>query len=347
MSLPSDESTWPARGEIWTFALRGAAGTEMGGKIDDRGQADDRRRCVIVSRDSLRRRARLTVVPLQTHLLFKKNPKRDPVLLHNEIDESISSWAQRARWAASVRPYQRRVQEALNKKGEPYDYEFGARDRDSWVEGQWNPSVVDCGQLWTLPYAQAGAPPDSNHLEWTGPRAKLTDVALTNIETALHVLLSPWSRFPPENLRFQEGDVLRLNFFGTQRPWVVVSSPAIDYLRQNIWAHRSNPNKRRRFTNITVVPLLLNPAPHLRPNNNPSVPLVTLTDGTEAVAYCHEIYTFDWQVRTPKAMDLQLSPDSLVRVRHAIRIYLDLPTVHQGTAMGTQEDGTFQAPARS
>jgi mRNA-degrading endonuclease toxin of MazEF toxin-antitoxin module len=328
MSPTANESTLPARGEIWRVRLSGAVGTEVGAKVDERGVARPERPCVVVSDDRFRKRGRITVVPLQDHPRYRA--LEDAVRMHNEIESSLTGWAARARWAASVRPYQRKVHEAFRKTGEPYDYEFTARNDgeaqsfEAAVDDKaWKPSIVDCGALWTIAT-------DSTQLFRDKPKAKLTDVAFTNIETALEILLSPWSRFSPDILPYQEGDIGRISSpTGTMRLCVVVSCAAIDYLREHIWAHKTEPDRRRRFSNITVVPLHLNPSVDLEAEHDDSVALVSLSGETtvRALANCREVYTIDRRSRylQPTAF-LPISPDDLVKIRRALRIYLGLPT---------------------
>lgn len=301
----------PARGEIWQFTLRGV-GSEMFAKLDRRGQPAQRR-CLIVSRDAFNADGRVTVLPLQTHRRNEEDSEAD--------DSSIARWAAMARWAASVRPYSKSEHEDLTKRGVPYEFELTARDGEDWDEKIWHRSIIDCGQLRTVSYTSEDVP--GNPLRWAGPKAKLTDVALTNVETALHILLSPWRSFP--GLDFQEGDIVEVTMpTETTATCVVVSCPAVDFLRENIWAWKWESH-RRPFSHITVVPIEMGAD---GTDAKETAPRITLSNGNSALAICSEICTIDRRHekrRVRKLMD-PLFPKELRKVRQAVRVYLDLPT---------------------
>lgn len=316
-------SRHPRRGEIWTCSLLGAVGEEMGAKIGDNGEPRPERRCVVVSKNAFNADGFLTVVPLWTHPKARPGrfgPRKSWVV-HDAVGSSVD-WGSTARWAATIRPDSTEARRFFKSKGIPYQYEFHGRTPESWDETRWNASFVDCGQLWTVRYGDSS----TDEVHWHGPTAQLTHVARVNVDTALQALLSPWVRLDRECVVYQYGDIVEMRFGSSRMLWLVVSSPAIDYLRENIWAHRQDPERRRPFGFVTVVPLeVLTGPPDI--SGEATVESIHLGDGSWMRAHCADIRTLDWRERSPRRHPLRPTADEMGRVRRTILDYLGLPSL--------------------
>ena len=290
----------PQRGEIWRAKFIHRAGTELLGEHP----------CLIVSANEYNEGCdRLTVVPLTTYKPGKED-KRSP-------------------WAVTITNMN-------DVELDPRNERYGDEKLGEWFDkGRGIPfkSIIDCAQPWTI---FKHSPSDQyTDLRWDRRYGKLHERMMIRVDTSLQVLIGDihYNGY----LRYREGHVLTLNLPHTPyQRYLVVSSPAIDAIREQIRVKERVGYQERPLGQCTVVPLVS--AEYYKDLFGEALvdvyPIGGKPDPTPELALCYEIYTIDWRSRGavggPVGRVYDRNADDvaerdMVDVREALWDYLDLP----------------------
>jgi mRNA-degrading endonuclease toxin of MazEF toxin-antitoxin module len=188
-------------------------------------------------------------------------------------------------------------------------------------------SVIDCGYLWTL----------SEHDVLTRYYGKLTEQTTDWSDAVLQAVIGGGVRYNRvKMLKFHEGDVVIMNLPGmSKQRCLVVSSPAVDALREQIMVEVVKREPKRPLGHCTVVPLV-SLENFKSPRGVAKVNVYPL-DGQGSpiaeLAVCQEIYTIDWRSRglgktVGRVYDRyveDVEDYDMEDVRQALRDYLALP----------------------
>ena len=196
-------------------------------------------------------------------------------------------------------------------------------------------SLVDCGQLMTIFAVPANHslsrqfPNDINYEKFCG---KLRD--RLRLDLSLQIICNQELIIPPEiwKKRFGAtpilGDIVRTelpisapNASPRERRALVVSASAIDGIRNTI-----------PLGHITVVPLRKIPHRDFDETSGFARIAVTGIESNEWLVNCQEPCTIDWKKRNTEVIGRIKDSDSMARVMHGLRQYLDLPA--QGVPYG-------------
>jgi mRNA-degrading endonuclease toxin of MazEF toxin-antitoxin module len=283
----------PQRREIWWVKLgRRKQGTEIGAN-----DTESIRACLVVSADDYNEDedcdGRITIVPLTDY----REGKEDT----------------RSLWAVAIRN-----REDVDKNSP------NARHPRNGKLSEWK-SIIDCGQIWTI---YAVSPTDlRNDVLWGRHCGELKEEQIIRVEAALQALVGGGIRHE-RKLPVREGHVLDLDLpLRPHQQCLVVSSPAIDAIREEMWSSYH----KRRIGHCTVVPLV--PA-SLYKDGDRGVTLVDVYHVGDRrtpemkLAMCQEIYTVDWRNRLAENTDGPVGHvrlHQMDRVHEALRDYLDLP----------------------
>lgn len=277
----------PHRGEVWIAYLgRDAQGTELGGKVGKDGRRQPSRPVLVVSSDNFNEESdRVTVIPL---------------MKYKEGREYTRNWAFRI-----FRDQVKRVEK---------------------VDGQleYPINLVDCGQFSTLNYR--GKHTDLSYFCGRIEEHQIYRYLSLGLQMVLAGRLTAHFEDGSDKatrLPVSYGDVIELNWHASRCAFLVVSSPAVDQLRD--YMELPTFHGMKRLQHITVVRLDTNKYEQ----SHTAIAVKTRHDNTQAskawTALCQEIYTFNWSERR-LAIVGKVAMNCMQEVDEAIRKYLDLPS---------------------
>jgi hypothetical protein len=302
----------PKRGEIWRVKLgERKQGTELLGEHP----------CLVISSDDYNdQNSRITIVPITSY--------------DEHREESRSLWG--------VTITNRRDIDFDPKNITYHKYRNGVRYSEQILiyrkDGKLYKSIIDCGQMWTIFKFPEGHP--DNELRWDRRHGELEDTPMIAVEAALQVVISgciELNRIEESDPPYQAGDVLEMDLQSTvsdkeeRSQCLVVSSTAVDAIRERIMLRRQPKNRLVPLGHCTVVPLW--PPPYdYDPKKDRGVIEVTVyskvknRSSKKVLALCFEPYTVNWYERDTTLVG-SVHRDHVEAVRHMLRDYLDLPHI--------------------
>ncbi len=306
----------PKRGSIFRVKLYGRVGTELYGK-----GPEPERPCLIVSSDAVNDgRARLTIAPLTSYTDYgdgKRPLWGVPIQLANEhVAQNMTIEAD-----VDIDSHNRGYK---NIRG-------GFEGLLEYQESKPYRSIIDCGELWTVYSFDPVVWPTLNRtlrdVRWDRRHGELRERAMLCVDAALQILLDGGVRYAGSDLNLQAGHVITATLLIDRRvsrqQCLVVSSPGIDAIRERMLTYdgaaleqctivrlKAGRQQKERQTEISVT------AHEIR----------GWETSEHYIADCREIYTINWrnsEVTIPPQW--QIHEEDMVKVRKALRIYLDLP----------------------